>query len=131
MCLLLTVATLCSFLFGFSRKDCFKRMEAQMFRGSRFRHLAGRRCGRGRMETKLPGRHILSGQESSYRRNGLPKPESGPRQQDQFKVKLGRSRLRSLHISLTPNAHPPPPVSHRAYGNYGHCFPHTSVYLYT
>ena len=87
-------------------------MEAQIFRSSRFRHLAGRRCGRGRMETKLPGRHIPSGQESSYKRNGLPKPESGPRQQDQFKVKLGRSGLRSLHISLTPmpTLHPQFPI---------------------
>lgn len=85
------------------------------------------------METKLPGRHIASGQEFSYKRNGLPKPQLCPRQQDQFKVKLGRPGLKSLFISLTPipYAHPRSPTSHRADGNQGHCFPDTSVYLYT
>lgn len=68
--------------------------------------------GGRRMRAKLSGRHITSMQESSYKGNGLPKLESGPRQQDQFKVKLGRPGLRAPFISSTPmpTTHPQFPV---------------------
>ena len=46
------------------------------------------------METILPGMHIPLSKSL--------KRESPPRQQDQFKVKLERSGLRSLYISLPP-----------------------------
>lgn len=64
------LAALSSFLFGVPKRGCFKKAEAQIFRDSRFSYLAGRSAGR-RMGTKLPGRHIPSGQESGYKGNGL------------------------------------------------------------